>query len=154
MMNISRRTELRVTREKVGLSLGPVYATVNGIDCHEEEIPFDDVPIAAPPLYRAAENGQLGMIEWLLAHGAEPDALASDGTSPLAVVTVVGFLDLLKVSSACELKSFLLSMCIEDPEPTAIIRFSVLLETSPTPLCPQDIFRHIPRCFADAIFLS
>ena len=103
-MNISRRTELRVTGEKVGLSLGPVYATVNGIDCHEEEIPFDDVPIAAPPLYRAAADGQLGMIEWLLAHGAEPDALASDGTSPLAVACNEGYVEVVLHAAGADIE--------------------------------------------------
>ena len=39
-------------------------------------------------------------------------------TSPLAVTTVAGFLDLRKVSSSSELKSFLLSKCINAPEST------------------------------------
>ena len=51
-------------------------------------------------------------------------------TSPLAVTTVVGVLDLRKVSIASELKSFLLSMCIEAPESTTNIRSAVFLETS------------------------
>ena len=42
------------------------------------------------------------------------------------VPTVVGFLELRKVSISSELKSFLLSMCIEAPESTTNIRSSVV----------------------------
>ena len=82
MMNISRRTELRVTVEHVGLNHGAE---------------FDDFPIAAPPLYRAAANGQLEMVQWLIANGADSDALASDGTSPLVVACNEGYVDVARV---------------------------------------------------------
>ena len=39
-------------------------------------------------------------------------------TSPLAVITVVGLLDVVKVSNAAEVKSFLLIMCIDAPGST------------------------------------
>ena len=39
-------------------------------------------------------------------------------TSPLAVITVVGFLDILMVSNSAELRSVLLTTCILDPEST------------------------------------
>ena len=45
-------------------------------------------------------------------------------TSPLAVSTTVGGLDLLKVSSSSELKSFLHSLCIDAPESTMNSRYS------------------------------
>ena len=45
-------------------------------------------------------------------------------TSPLAVTTVVVFLDLRRVSSSSELKTFLLSMCIEASESTTNARSS------------------------------
>ena len=48
---------------------------------------------------------------------------------PFAVTTVVGFLDLLEVSSSSKLNSFLVSMCFEAPESTTRIRSSVFLET-------------------------
>ena len=38
--------------------------------------------------------------------------------SPLAVMTVVGTLDVVKVSISAEFKSFLLIMCIDVPEST------------------------------------
>ena len=56
-------------------------------------------------------------------------ASSSVCTSPFAVTTVVGVLDLRKVSISSELESFLLSMCLEAPESTTHIRSSVLLET-------------------------
>ena len=40
-------------------------------------------------------------------------------TSPLAVITVVGLLDVLVVSNSAELRSFLLTICILAPESTA-----------------------------------
>ena len=39
-------------------------------------------------------------------------------TSPLAVMTVVGLLDVVRVSNSAEFKSFLLIMCIDAPEST------------------------------------
>ena len=45
-------------------------------------------------------------------------------TSPLAVTTVVGFLDLRRVSISSELESFLLSMCIDALESTTNSRSS------------------------------
>ena len=51
-------------------------------------------------------------------------------TSPFAVTTVAGALDLRKVSISSERKAFLLSICIEAPESTTNIRSSVFLETS------------------------
>ena len=39
-------------------------------------------------------------------------------TSPLAVITVVGFVDILMVSISAELRSFLLTICILAPEST------------------------------------
>ena len=39
-------------------------------------------------------------------------------TSPLAVITVVGLLDVVTVSNSAEFKSFLLVMCIDAPEST------------------------------------
>ena len=39
-------------------------------------------------------------------------------TSPLAVITVVGLLDVVTVSNSAEFKSFLLIMCIDAPEST------------------------------------
>ena len=39
-------------------------------------------------------------------------------TSPLAVITVVGFFDILMVSNSAELRSLLLSICILAPEST------------------------------------
>ena len=47
-------------------------------------------------------------------------------TSPLAVMTVVGLLDVVKVSISASLKSFLLIMCIDAPESTTNSRSSVL----------------------------
>ena len=49
-------------------------------------------------------------------------------TSPLAVTTTVGFLDLHRVSSSSELKSFLLCMCIDAPESTTNSRSSGIFE--------------------------
>ena len=40
-------------------------------------------------------------------------------TSPLAVMNVVGHLDVVKVSNSAEFKSFLLIMCIDAPESTS-----------------------------------
>ena len=45
-------------------------------------------------------------------------------TSPLAVTTVVGVLDLCRVSNSSEFKTFLLSMCTDAPESTTNSRFS------------------------------
>ena len=44
--------------------------------------------------------------------------------APLAVTAVVGFLDLRRVTSSPELKSFLLSVCIDAPESTTNSRSS------------------------------
>ena len=89
-------------------------------------------------------------------------------TFPFAVTTVVVFLVLLKVSSSSELKSFLLSVCIEAPESSTNIRSAVFFETSTHAFIFHKrikrgfsldfqlvhIFRWIPRSFAGAIFLS
>ena len=47
-------------------------------------------------------------------------------TSPLAVMTIVGLHDFVKVSISASLKSFLLIMCIDDPESTTNSRSSGL----------------------------
>ena len=47
-------------------------------------------------------------------------------TSPLAVVTVVGLLDVVTVSNSAEFKSFLLIMCIDAPKSTKKSRSSGL----------------------------
>ena len=52
-------------------------------------------------------------------------------TSPSAVTTVVGFLDLRNVSISSELKSFLLSMCIEALQFPTHIRPSVFFRLAP-----------------------
>ena len=39
-------------------------------------------------------------------------------TSPLAVITVIGLLDVVTVSNSAEFKSFLLIMCVDAPEST------------------------------------
>ena len=46
--------------------------------------------------------------------------------SPLAVITVVGLLGVVKVSISAEIKSFLLTMCIDAPESTTNSRSSGL----------------------------
>ena len=48
--------------------------------------------------------------------------------SPLAVATVVGFLDLRRVSSSKELKSFSLSMCIDAPSGLRILTILAFFE--------------------------
>ena len=45
-------------------------------------------------------------------------ASSSVCTSPLAVITVIGLLDVVTVSNSAEVKSFLLTMCIDAPEST------------------------------------
>ena len=47
-------------------------------------------------------------------------------TSPLAVMTIVGLHDFVKVSISAEFKSFLLIMCIDAPESTTNSRSSGL----------------------------
>ena len=47
-------------------------------------------------------------------------------TSPVAVMTIVGLHDFVKVSISASLKSFLLIMCIDAPESTTNSRFSGL----------------------------
>ena len=47
-------------------------------------------------------------------------------TSPLAVMTIVGLHDFVKVSISASLKSFLLIICIDAPESTTSSRFSGL----------------------------
>ena len=49
-----------------------------------------------------------------------------DCTSPLAVMTIVGLHDFVKVSISASLKSFLLTMCIDAPESTTNSRSSGL----------------------------
>ena len=47
-------------------------------------------------------------------------------TSPLAVMTIVGLHNFVKVSISAEFKSFLLNICIDAPESTTNSRFSGL----------------------------
>ena len=53
-------------------------------------------------------------------------ASSCDCTSPLAVMTIVGLHDFVKVSISASLKSFLLIMCIDAPESTTNSRSSGL----------------------------
>ena len=88
-------------------------------------------------------------------------------TSPFAVTTIIRFLDLHKISILSKLKSLLLNMCIEAPEPTTNKRSSVFLETTPVTLFHKRVkrsfvlgleliyfSRQIPCCFAGVLFLS
>ena len=89
-------------------------------------------------------------------------------TSPLAVITVVGLLDVLMVSNSAESKSFLLTICILAPESTANYLCCGSLLTQPEhPFlrgkvgCNLDfffelsnVFRKIPRLASGASLLS
>ena len=78
--------------------------------------------------------------------------------SPLAVITTVGFLDLRKVSSSSELKSFLL-MCIDAPGSTTNSRSSGLFEVGASialaAIEEQNVALsvQVPCCSAGASFL-
>jgi ankyrin repeat protein len=47
----------------------------------------------ATPLLRAAQSGDLALIERLLAHGADPSIATEDGTTPLMVAAGIGWVE-------------------------------------------------------------
>ena len=88
-------------------------------------------------------------------------------TSPLAVMTIVGLHDFVKVSISTSLRSFLLNMCIDAPESTTISRSSGFNVDAGKHLFSGDeknvalwcsfnfkhIFGQLPRCFAGTLLL-
>ena len=85
--------------------------------------------------------------------------------SPLAVITVVGLHDFVKVSISALLRSFLLIMCIDAPESTTNSLSSGFNVDAGRHLFSGDeknvalsssfkhIFGQIPRCFAGTLLL-
>ena len=69
-------------------------------------------------------------------------------TSPLAVMTVVGLHDFVKVSISAEFKSFLLIICIDAPKSTTISLSSGLRFDA-----GRHTFGQLPRCFAGTLLL-
>ena len=88
-------------------------------------------------------------------------------TSPLAVMTIVGLHDFVKVSISASLKSFLLIMCIDAPESTTKSHSSGLRVDAGRHLFSegeknvavmflhefQDTSWHFPRCFTGTLLL-
>ena len=85
-------------------------------------------------------------------------------TSPLAVMTIVGLHDFVKVSISASLKSFLLIICIDAPESTTNSRSSGFNVDAGKHLFSADknvallcSFKHkfgqLPRCFAGSLLL-
>ena len=88
-------------------------------------------------------------------------------TSPLAVTTIVGLHEFVKVSISASLKSFLLITCIDAPESTTNFRSSGLRVDAGTHLFSEGEknvalscsfnFKHsfgqLPRCFAGTLLL-
>ena len=87
-------------------------------------------------------------------------------TSPLAVMTIVGLHDFVKVSISASLKSFLLIICIDAPESTTNSRSSGLRVDAGRHLFSEGeknvalffsfmtTFGQLPRCFARSLLLS
>ena len=88
-------------------------------------------------------------------------------TSPLAVMTVVGLLDVVKLSNSASFKSFLLIICIDTPQSTtnSFLKFKGWWRRQ-APIfwrweecCVifllqfEDIFSQLPRCFTGTSFL-
>lgn len=79
-------------------SLGDVFALARGGHVHRLRALLESDPSAAKakdgkgetPLHHAARNGELGAIEVLLAHGADPNARTPIGATPLHVARAFG----------------------------------------------------------------